>query len=120
MKLLLLSELIAISLCSCEVNHYKAVAKNGNSIQDDSYVLGSTYSNRRSDGSSRVYDGQDSFRSGTGAVTTLGVGVIGHLNTASNNTLSAVKVSANTKGTVLTQKLPDGSTVQTITYPPQQ
>ncbi len=117
MKLLLA---ILPLLASCEVSKYEALAKNGNVVRESSYVLGSTYSTRRADGSSRVYDGQDSFRAAASTAGLAIAGVINVKNTASNNNLSGLKATANTKGTVLTQKLPDGSTVQTITYPPQQ
>ncbi len=77
--------LIAVFLCSCEINHYTAKSVAGNYVHEDNYQLGGTRSNSRSDGSSYANDYQKSFQDGTSAVVTLGAGIVaGQVNKAKN------------------------------------
>lgn len=83
--------LIIPFLAACEINHYKAVAANGNSVEESNWQLGGTKSARRSDGSSYANDYQQSFRDGA-ATAGLAIGAYQAVKVNnSNNALSATQ-----------------------------
>ena len=117
--------LLAALLCSCEINKYEAISHNGNIVREQSYVMGSTYSTRRSDGSSRVFDGQDSFRSAAAVASAVVAGAINVRNTSTNAATDRYNTAAGVAAkppTIITNTGADGTVTQTAIpfVPPKQ
>lgn len=54
--------LLPVLLCSCMAYEHTAISKSGNQVHDKILAFGGTASHRSSDGSSTVYDAQQSAR----------------------------------------------------------
>jgi len=84
--LLILSQLSALALCSCEFNQYEAHSTTaGNSVKETNMQLGGTRSSSRSDGSSYANNYENSFSDGANAALSAAGLYYGAKVNASNN-----------------------------------